>query len=393
MVIETPLDNVEKAHHQDQDHRPHHRLAVSKKRKTICSPKPRIDKKELWNIFDQEIGKRNGANALECICPFGTISNRDSCEQCGFGLSYSDEGFLTCINNKCGIIYKDVLDQSAEWRYYGADDNQANDPTRCGMPINPLLEESSYGCKVLCIGQSSYEMRKIRRYTEWQSMPYKEKSQYDEFQRITIMAQNAGIPKLIIDDAIKYHKKISEYEQTFRGDNKDGLIAASIYISCRINNYPRTARELATIFLLDPTSATQGCKNAQLIINHLEKDMDDREKTNFCKTRPEDFIERYCSRLNINTELTKLSMFISIKIEKNNWMPENTPQSIAAGIVYYIAQVCNVNISKQDVKKISDISEVTINKCYKKLDKMTKDLIPSVILKKYAYLGGGGGNG
>ena len=90
-----------------------------------------------------------------------------------------------------------------EWRYYGADDNQNSDPTRCGMPINPLLEESSYGCKVLCIGPMSYEMRKIRRYTEWQSMSYKEKSQYDDFQRITIYANNAGISKKIIEELIK----------------------------------------------------------------------------------------------------------------------------------------------------------------------------------------------
>ena len=27
-------------------------------------------------------------------------------------------------------------------------------------------------------------MRKIRRYTEWQSMPYEEKAQYDEFENL-----------------------------------------------------------------------------------------------------------------------------------------------------------------------------------------------------------------
>ena len=32
-------------------------------------------------------------------------------------------------------------------------------------------------------------MRKIRRYTEWQSMPYKEKSQYDEFEKIKTLSQ------------------------------------------------------------------------------------------------------------------------------------------------------------------------------------------------------------
>jgi transcription initiation factor TFIIB len=215
-------------------------------------------------------------------------------------------------------------------------------------------------------------------------MPYKEKSQYEEFQRITIIAQIAGIPKMIIDDAMRYHKKISEYEQTFRGDNKDGLLLASIYVSCRINNYPRTAKELAEMFNLDVTSATKGCKNAQIILNQLEKDMDIKEKTSFCKTTPDAFIERYCSKLNINIELTKLSQFIAKKIEQKNLMPENTPHSIAAGVVFFVVQICNLNVTKTDVKNVSEISEVTVNKISKKLMKHQDELVPSVIIKKYS---------
>ena len=93
-------------------------------------------------------------------------------------------------------MYKDIIDFGAEWRYYGADDNNNSDPTRCGMPINPLLVESSYGCKVMCGRSASYQMRKIKRYTEWQSMPYKEKSKYDAFQIITLIARNAEFLKL-----------------------------------------------------------------------------------------------------------------------------------------------------------------------------------------------------
>jgi transcription initiation factor TFIIB len=341
-----------------------------------------INKTELWNIFNNEVENENKP-VIPLECMYQSSGNREFCERCETNLAFSDEGFLTCRNPKCGIIYRDIVDQSAEWRYYGADDNQNSDPTRCGMPINPLLEESSYGCKVLCVGSMSYEMRKIRRYTEWQSMPYKEKSQYDEFQIITTMAQNAGIPKMIIDDATRYHKKISEYELTFRGDNRDGIIAASIYISCRINNFPRTAKEIANIFNLDVTSATKGCKNALAIINNLEKDMVNKDKTNFGKTKPEDFIQRFCSKLNINQELTKLCQFISMKIEKANIMPENTPHSIAAGVVYFISQICKLNVSKKDVKIVSEISEVTINKCFKKLEKIQDELLPAVIIKKY----------
>ena len=343
--------------------------AITKKKKKT------INKKKLWNTFDKEIHDK-----VECVYSIGELNKREKCDLCGSKVSYSENKFLTCSNNKCGIIYKDTLDETAEWRYYGASDKKMSDPTRCGMPINPLLLQSSYGCKVICSSRSTYEMRKIKRYTEWQSMPYKEKSQYDEFQWIKDMAKRAGISKIIIDEALRYHKKISE-EKTFRGLNRDGIIASSIYIGSKIHNYPRTAKEIAMIFNLDNTSATKGCKNAMAILNKLEKG--NNTKTHFCQTKSIDFMGRFCCKLSMNKELTKLCQFIALRIEKNNIMPENTPHSVAAGIIYFITQECQLNISKNDVHLVSNISEVTINKCHKKLEKMKEILIPAIILEKY----------
>ena len=338
-------------------------------------------KNKLWTIFDSEINAEK--DNLECLYSKGKIGNRNKCDLCGEVLKISNNKFLACSNTKCGIIYKDVLDQTPEWRYYGSEDNNMSDPTRCGMPINPLLKESSYGCTVVCRPRSSYEMRKIRRYTEWQSMPYKEKSQYDEFVRIKIMASNAGIPKIIIDEALRYHKKISE-QKTFRGLNRDGVIAASIYIGSRVHDFPRTPKEIATIFHLDNSSATKGCKNAISILNKLEKGMANIDKTYFHKTHPIAFIDRFCSRLNMNTELTHVARFISMRISNKNLMPENTPHSVAAGILYFISVICQLNISKKDIANVSEISEVTINKCYKKLQPEEKYLIPSFVFEKYS---------
>ena len=341
----------------------------------------KIDVDKLWTKFDEEQPEKNEKKKLELLYTECKPRQRDICELCKFPLQVLENKLLSCSNEKCGIIYRDVLDATAEWRYYGADDSNMNDPTRCGMPINPLLKESSYGCKVICNSRSSYEMRKIRRYTEWQSMPYKEKSQYDEFEIIKIMSHNAGIPKIIIDEALRQHKKLSEMK-TFRGCNRDGIIAASVYIAGRIHNYPRTAKEIASIFHLDNTSATRGCKNATNLLNDSERD-ELNNKTHFHQTKPTSFIERYASRLNFNKELTMLCKFVAKKIEDNCLIPENSPPSVAAGIVYFVAQSCNLNISKKKVHKCSEISEVTINKCYKKLEKSKKELIPSVILEKY----------
>ena len=357
----------------------------TKQNRTKKNRKEQVEKKKIiWDCFDvseQEQGVGQELGDIECI--FRASGERDKCDCCDSALFITEEGFLACTNTTCGIIYTDIIDQGAEWRFYGADDNQGSDPTRCGMPTNPLLKESSIGCKVICPPKSSYEMRKIRRYNEWHSMPYKEKSQHDESQRIMLYANQAGISRCIIDDAMRYHQKLSE-AKSFRGLNREGIIAATIYISARLNKCPRTAKEIATIFHLDNTSATKGCKNAMSIINELEQEMDADQKTDLCNSTPISFIERYCSKLNINNELTKVCKFIAMRIEKNNLIPENTPHSIAAGIVYFVSQEFNLNVSKKSVNMVSEISEVTINKCHKKLELMKDQLIPQVIRDKYS---------
>ena len=312
------------------------------------------------------------------------VTNKDQCDGvicrlCKSVLIITEDGFPTCTSPTCGVIYRDTLDYSPEWRFYGGDDKNGNDTTRCGNPINPLLIESSFGCKIICGSRSSYEMKKMRKWTEWQSMPHKEKSLYEEFQFITTMAQNAGIPKIFIDDAMSIHKDISE-QKMFRGLNRDGIKAASIYISCRLNGCPRTAHEISEIFFLDKISATAGCSTAVNILHNIERDLDPSLQTNLGLTTPSSFIDRYCSKLNMGEKSTILAKFVVLKVEKNNIISDNTPHAIAAGVVFFIAKNCNLNINKLDIKKVCGISEVTVNKCFKKLEAVKTQLLPNCVL-------------
>jgi transcription initiation factor TFIIB len=196
------------------------------------------------------------------------------------------------------------------------------------------------------------------------------------------MAQNAGIPKIFIDYAITIHKDISE-QKMFRGMNRDSIKAASIYISCRLNGCPRTSHEIAEIFRLDKTSATNGCSMAVNILQNIERNVESSQKTELGTTTPSSFIERFCSRLNISHELTILAKFIATKVEQNNIICDNTPHAITAGIIFLISQVCNLNISKTDIRLICGVSGVTINKCFRKLEVLKDTLIPHSIIEKY----------
>lgn len=355
---------------------------ITKKKKVIMT---NSEKSALWDIFDQDTESDNFMKKksipLECI--YTDSIDSGICSTCDSTLMIMEDGFPTCTNPGCAIVYRNALDYSPEWRFFGGDDKNGNDPTRCGNPINPLLVESSFGCKVLSTAKSSYEMKKIRKWTEWQSMPHKEKSLYEEFQFITTMAQNAGIPKLFIDDAMAIHKDIS-VQKMFRGLNRDGIKSASIYISCRLNGCPRTAHEIAEIFHLDKTSATTGCSMAVNILNNIERSENSTNQSDLAMSKPSSFIERYCSKLNVNQELIMLSKFIAKKIEDAETISDNTPHAIAAGIVFFISKACNLPISKTDIKGICGVSEVTINKCFKKLEQMREGLIPACIVQKYA---------
>ena len=39
-------------------------------------------------------------------------------------LIFNEDGLLTCSNYKCAIIYSNILDDSAEWRFYGGDGSE-----------------------------------------------------------------------------------------------------------------------------------------------------------------------------------------------------------------------------------------------------------------------------
>ena len=349
----------------------------TKKKKTQLN---KFDKDAMWDIFDKDV--KNIKEDEEASSESKTEHYLDLCYSCSSPLFIMEDRLPICSNTQCGIANTKMLDYSPEWRFYGAEDRNGKDPTRCGNPINPLLVESSFGCKVLCNSKSSYEMRRIRKWTEWQSMPHKEKSLYDEFQFITTMAQNAGIPKIFIDDAISIHKDISE-QKMFRGLNRDGIKSASIYISCRLNGCPRNAHEIADIFKLDKTSATNGCSMAVNILNNIERDVSPSEQTELGITLPISFIERYCSKLNIGTELTSVCKFVAKKVQDQNLITDNIPHAITAGIIYFVAYNCNLNVSKQDIRTMSGVSEVTINKCFKKLELFKDKLIPNIIINKY----------
>lgn len=298
-----------------------------------------------------------------------TAKKEDVCEFCGSHEVILEEGNYCC--KTCNSITSRYIDSHAEWRYYGAEDSKSSDPTRCGMPTNNLLPDSSLGSVISNKMNESYDMKLIRKYHMWNSMTYRERSLYNIFDNITTHASQNGISNSIIEEAKVFYKKVSESKIT-RGDNRCGLIASSIYMSCKSNKVPRSTKEIAKMFNIKITTMTKGCKKFQDIM-----------KMNLESTCPEDFIERFSSKLNLQTDIRNLCRHIVQKADDLNIVSENTPPSVAAGSIYLCVVICDIGISKKDLSLACGISQVTLTKCFKKLYAFRGDLFPKEAIMKY----------
>lgn len=313
---------------------------------------------ELWDMFntlkkdlaktseEDGDGDGDGGDAGDDSC-----TNQD-CDGSEFPLQ---DGNYVCA--KCGTVKDRFIDYSAEWRYYGSEDSKSSDPTRCGMPTSLCLPGMSLGSVISLDGKVRLNKHTYRlaRYQKYNSMSYKERNLFNIIDTMSLKATNGGITNSIIEEAKIMYKRISELKLS-RGNNREGLIASSIYMSCKKNMVPRSAKEIAKMFNLSVSVMTEG-----------RKKFDDLMGIHVKSTTPEDFIRRFCSRLDFSRDLVETCLHVVKKQEHYAIISENSPPSIAAGCIYLVCVCHEITRSKKEIAVACDISEITIIKCFKKL--------------------------
>ena len=83
--------------------------------------------------------------------------------------------------------------------------------------------------------------------------------------------------------------------------------------------------------------------------------------------------------LKISQETKHLAEYIAVKAIIENLVDDNTAPSIAAGSIFLACVIDkNTNVTKKQVADSCKTSEVTISKCYKKLNDNKDKLLPKV---------------
>ena len=283
---------------------------------------------------------------------------------------YQDD-VLTCT--KCGLILARPIDSSAEYRYFGAEDRSGGDPSRIGAPIDHRLPESSLGTVILPQG-NSHCMRKLRRYHQWNMLPYKERALLGAFDRLSLAATNHGISASIMEDAKELYVKLNGFCDR-RGLSRDSLLASCVYTSLKRAGTPRKPQDIGAMFSLSHASFTKAFKFFQEVLAQATQKgllSENWTPSNLTSTRAADYVAVPLSKLPISraeyNRFVDEAQKLADRAEQEGMSPENTPPSLAAGVVAYVCtKEMKDTIPLARIATACDVSLATLQKCLRRL--------------------------
>lgn len=294
------------------------------------------------------------------------------CSNCGAEEdSIVNDDVIQCV--ACGEILGRSIDASAEYRYFGIDDRNGGDPSRIGAPTDHRLPESSLGTVILPQGNAK-NMCKVRRYHQWNMLPYKERALLGAFDRLNLAATNHGLSSSIIEDAKELYVKLNGFCDR-RGLSRDSLLASCVYTALKRSGSPRKPQEIGAIFSLSHASFTKAFKFFQEVLAQATQKgllTENWTPSNLTSTRAADYVAVPLSKLPISrADYQKLlveAQTLADKAETEEISPENTPPSLAAGVVAYVCERWKKGeIPMARIASSCDVSLATLQKCLRRL--------------------------
>ena len=176
------------------------------------------------------------------------------CPECGSHNIVRDptRGELICAD--CGLVLTDkLIDSGAEWRAFTQE--ETNKRSRVGLPLTPLIHNKGLSTLIDSSNKDAYgrpiasrkraqmvRMRRMHIRSQLQSSVARNLSA--ALRELERLSSQLGIPRSVREEAATIYRKIIT-ERKIRGRSTDAMIAATLYLACRLRKIPRTLGEVA----------------------------------------------------------------------------------------------------------------------------------------------------
>lgn len=254
--------------------------------------------------------------------------SHESSNECDFVEAYQsddDQQHNDTVDIDCRHLQVSIVEGS----------NVCND---CGMKIDESLVDNETRYFGACDSKFNKD-------------PTRHHQRKDEERSLYYDLQPLNIPQKVIEIANEYYKQIIQ-NNIYRSKNRKSIVFACTYYAYIDINEPKPPEELSKLFNLNKKRQSRG-------ILTFSKFIRDRKKKVIV---PTDLVEKILSDVGVENK-AKVYEYIKYMYEHltdKKMFKCSNPYSVASGLVYYyIKDILNMSITKNEYAKIVKLTSVT----------------------------------
>jgi transcription initiation factor TFIIB len=172
---------------------------------------------------------------------------------------------------------------------------------------------------------------------------------------LDILADRLNIPRSVKEEAALIYRKALQ-EDLIRGRSIASVVAASLYLACRLT---RTPRQLEDIVKLSTKNRKEISRNYRMIMKELGLKIPIDEPTKY--------VSKIASKAGLNQKIQSRAIDLLRKARSLKATTGKNPTGLAAAALYIASSLEGEKVTQRDIAEASGVTEVTVRNRYKGL--------------------------
>jgi transcription initiation factor TFIIB len=271
------------------------------------------------------------------------------------------------------VLESRLVSQGPEWRAFTPEEKEKR--SRVGGPLSPTVHDRGLATVIDwrdrdASGKKLEPKKRLEflRYRKWQ-IRSRIQSSYDrnlaqamnELEKISnILRLNKAVKE---EAAIIYRKAVER--GLVRGRSIESVVAAAVYVACRLKHFPRTLDEIA---YYTKANRKEIARCYRLLVRELQIKVP--------LANPIDYISRMASLLDLSGKVMKTAAEILQKAREKAITAGKDPAGLAAAAIYIATLLEGEKKTQKEIAAVAGVTEVTVRNRYKEIVSQLKLDIP-----------------
>ncbi|MCV0400843.1 MAG: transcription factor TFIIB [Nitrosopumilus sp.] len=264
-------------------------------------------------------------------------------------------GEIACSN--CGAVsLEKAIDTSAETTGLSGEDYQNN--SRVGMKtslkmadrgLSTVMESQDKDSSGKLLSKENRRMfYRLRMWDRNSRSAISVKSFQKAFTLLDGISSKLALPESVVEETAYLFRKIAA-KKILSGRSTSAMLCATVYITCRLTDTPRTLQDIADAGNLKK-------KNLQRVYRFLVRELDLHPEA----YNPIEFVNRVAKAVKISEKTERLAFKILDMSIKQKISTSKNPMAMAAAAINLASVLNNEKVTQLKIANVSGISAVTI---------------------------------